>query len=142
MFFKDEVLGFGLRLELNPNIAELTMSAGLLLVASVNLYLVADSLAVGNTRGEKLDFNAKLEQELVGSFQRRQAELAELDQKLEERSRQLEKLVRKAEEFTRSPDFLRQVIVNGARRGQSPQALAKATGLSLDEVELILTRQG
>ena len=68
--------------------------------------------------------------------------MADLDQKLEERSRQLEKLVRKAEEFTRSPDFLRQVIVNGARRGQSPQALATATGLSLDEVELILTRQG
>jgi len=78
----------------------------------------------------------------VGSFQRRQAELAELDQQLEERSRQLEKLVRKAEEFTRSPEFLRQIIVNGTRRGQSPQALAKATGLSLDEVQLILAQKG
>ncbi|MFP5259669.1 MAG: hypothetical protein ACLGQH_11670 [Acidobacteriota bacterium] len=91
---------------------------------------------------KKLDFNTKLEQELVGSFQRRQAELAELDQQLEERSRQLEKLVRKAEEFTRSPEFLRQIIVNGTRRGQSPQALAKATGLSLDEVQLILAQKG
>ena len=91
---------------------------------------------------KKLDFNAKLEQELVGSFQRRQADLAELDQQLEERSKQLEKLVRKAEEITRSPEFLRQIILNGTRRGQSPQALAKATGLSLDEVQLILAQKG
>jgi uncharacterized protein HemX len=89
---------------------------------------------------KKLDFNAKLEQELVGSFARRQAELAELDQKLEERRAQLEKLVKKAKEYSRSPDFLRQIIVNGAKRGQSPQALAKATGLSLDEVEVILAQ--
>lgn len=88
----------------------------------------------------KLDFNAKLEQELVGSFTRRQAELAELDQKLEQRRDDLEKLVKKAQEFSRSPDFLRQIIVNGSRRGQSPLALAKATGLSLDEVELILVQ--
>ncbi|WP_029458354.1 hypothetical protein [Solidesulfovibrio alcoholivorans] len=88
----------------------------------------------------KLDFNAKLEQELVGSFTRRQAELAELDQKLEQRRAELEKLVKKAQEFSRSPDFLRQIIVNGSRRGQSPLALAKATGLSLDEVELILAQ--
>ncbi|MEA4857325.1 MAG: hypothetical protein AAGU21_00710 [Solidesulfovibrio sp.] len=88
----------------------------------------------------KLDFNAKLEQELVGSFRKRQAELAELDQKLEERRAELEKLVKKAKEFSRSPEFLRQIIINGAKRGQSPLALAKATGLSLDEVELILTQ--
>ncbi|MHC1710651.1 MAG: hypothetical protein AB9872_00645 [Solidesulfovibrio sp.] len=89
---------------------------------------------------KKLDFNAKLEQELVGSFERRQAELAELDQKLEERRKELEKLIKKAKEYSRSPDFLRQIILNGTRRGQSSQALAKATGLSLDEVELILAQ--
>jgi uncharacterized protein HemX len=89
---------------------------------------------------KKLDFNARLEQELVSSFQNRQIELAELDQRLEQRRAQLEKLVKKAEEFTRSPDFLRQIILNGSRRGQSPQALAKATGLALDEVELILAQ--
>jgi len=88
----------------------------------------------------KLDFNAKLEQELVGSFSRRQAELAELDQKLEERRTQLEKLVKKAEEVTRSPEFLRHIIVNGSPPGPAPLALAKATGLSLDEVELILAQ--
>jgi len=89
---------------------------------------------------KKIDFNAKLEQELVGSFQRRQVELAELDQTLEERRKDLERLVKKAEEFSRSPDFLRQIILNGSRRGQSSLALAKATGLSLDEVELILAQ--
>lgn len=91
---------------------------------------------------KKLDFNAKLEQELVGSFQQRQAELAELDQKLELRRAELEKLVRKAEECSRSPEFLRQIILNGSKRGQSALALAKSTGLSLDEVELILAQQG
>lgn len=89
---------------------------------------------------KKLDFNAKLEHELVDSFRRRQIELAELDKKLEERRAELEKLVKKAQEYSRSPDFLRQIIVNGARRGQSAQALAKATGLSLDEVDLILAQ--
>ena len=89
---------------------------------------------------KKIDFNARLEQELVSSFQQRQAELAVLDQKLEQRRAELENFVKKAEEYTRSPDFLRQIIVNGARRGQSPQALAKATGLAVDEVELILAQ--
>jgi len=89
---------------------------------------------------KKLDFNARLEHELVSSFQNRQAELAVLDQKLEERRAELERLVKKAEEYTRSPDFVRQIILNGARRGQSSQALAKATGLALDEVELILAQ--
>ncbi len=89
---------------------------------------------------KKLDFNAKLEQELVGSFERRQVELAELDQKLEQRRAELEKLVKKAKEYARSPDFLRHIVVNGARRGQSPQALAKATDLSVEEVELILAQ--
>ncbi|UJX43238.1 hypothetical protein K9F62_17455 [Desulfovibrio sp. JY] len=90
---------------------------------------------------KKLDFNARLEQELVGSFRQRQAELAELDQKLEQRRGELEKLVKKAEECIRSPDFLRQIILNGSRRGQSPVALAKATGLSREEVELILAQE-
>ncbi len=89
---------------------------------------------------KKLDFNAKLERELVGSFERRQRELAALDQQLEIRRDELEKLVKKAKEFSRSPDFLRQIILNGSRRGQTPMALAKATGLSLDEVELILAQ--
>jgi len=87
---------------------------------------------------KKIDFNARLEQELVSSFQKRQSELAELDQKLEERKSVLEKLVSQARDISRSPEFLRQTIITGRRKGRSVPALAKATGLSEDEVELIL----
>ncbi len=90
---------------------------------------------------QKLNFNAKLEQELVSSFSRRQAELAALDQVLEERKNALEKLVRQARDITRSPALLRQAVVTGARRGRSTAALAKSTGLSEDEVELILDQE-
>lgn len=87
---------------------------------------------------KKIDFNARLEQELVTSFQKRQSELAELDQKLEERKNVLEKLVSQARDISRSPEFLRQTIITGRRKGRSVPTLAKATGLSEDEVELIL----
>jgi hypothetical protein len=33
---------------------------------------------------------------------------------------------------------LRQVIISGNRQGKSPKELAKTTGLSVDEVELII----
>lgn len=86
----------------------------------------------------KLSQNARLEQELMESFGERQAELTRLDDTLEERSRELRKLLKQAEEFTRSPEFLRQLILTGHKKGQSAKALAKSTGLSQDEVELIL----
>lgn len=87
---------------------------------------------------QKLDANARLEQEIVASFAKRQAELATLDEKLRQRSTDLRRLLEQAETFTKSPQFLRQAILSGFKRGQSPQALAQATGLSVDEVELIL----
>ncbi len=91
---------------------------------------------------QKIDFNARLEHELVSSFKNRQAELAELDAKLEERKTVLEKLVSQARDISRSPEFLRQTIIAGRRKGRSIPALAKATGLSEDEVELILDQPG
>lgn len=87
---------------------------------------------------EKLRVNAQLEQELVASFKRRQAELLSLDEQLEERRKELERLVRQAREVSSSPHFLRQVILTGHKKGQSIAALAKSTGLSPDEVRLIL----
>ncbi|WP_027184747.1 hypothetical protein [Desulfovibrio inopinatus] len=87
---------------------------------------------------KKIDLNSRIEEELVASFRQRQAELAELDQRLEERRDRLLEILKQAEEFCRSPQFLRQIIVSGHRRGQSIPTLAKATGLSRDEVELIL----
>lgn len=89
---------------------------------------------------KKLTDNAELERDLVNSFARRQRELAALNEAMEERRRELEKLLKKAEEFTRSPAFMRQMILSGKKRGQSNAALAKATGLSVEEVELILSQ--
>jgi uncharacterized protein HemX len=87
---------------------------------------------------QKLDFNARLEKEIVETFAKRQEELALLEEKLHQRSTEMRRLLEQAENFTKSPQFLRQTILSGSRRGQSALALAQATGLSVDEVELIL----
>lgn len=90
----------------------------------------------------KLHFNAELEQELVITFEKRQAELSKLDDQLEQRAEELRKLVKQAEQISHSPQFMREVIISGSRKGKSPQALALSTGLSVDEVELILEQAG
>lgn len=86
----------------------------------------------------KLDFNAQLEKEIVASFTKRQEELAALEEKLQYRATEMRRLLEQAETFTKSPQFLRQTILSGFKRGLSVQALAQSTGLSVDEVELIL----
>ena len=86
----------------------------------------------------KLDFNAQLEKEIVSSFASRQEELAALEEKLQYRAEEMRRLLEQAETFTKSPQFLRQTILSGFKRGHSIQALAQSTGLSEDEVELIL----
>ncbi|MBT8764407.1 hypothetical protein KFV02_10725 [Desulfohalobiaceae bacterium Ax17] len=87
---------------------------------------------------EKLSFNAQLEQELVASFNQRQKELILLEEKLETRAKELSKLVKEAEKFTKSPLFLKQIIIAGYRSGQSIEELARTTGLTKDEIELIV----
>jgi uncharacterized protein HemX len=89
---------------------------------------------------DKLALNADLEQELMQSFSQRQRELTNLDLLLEEKTGNLRKLLEQAEGILRSPQFLREIIINGRRQGQSPVQLAKSTGLSVDEVELILSQ--
>jgi hypothetical protein len=89
---------------------------------------------------DKLKANAEIERELMGSFITRQAELAALGAKVQERSAELKKLLDQAEAVSRSPQFLREIINQGKKRGHTPQQMAKATGLSLDEVELILAQ--
>ncbi|EGJ48487.1 hypothetical protein V6C53_05960 [Desulfocurvibacter africanus] len=86
----------------------------------------------------KLRFNAQLEQELVSTFQHRQAELIDLDAKIEERAKDLRRIIKQAEQYSRSPQFLREVILTGWRSGKSASELARSTGLSVDEVELII----
>ena len=90
----------------------------------------------------KLRANAQLEQELVDSFERRQSELARLDTQLSDRVIALNKLLKQADEFAKSPQFLRQVIITGHRQGKGIKELSRATGLSSDEVELIIDQAG
>lgn len=89
---------------------------------------------------DKLQLNANLENELMQSFTHRQRELATLDMQIEQRVAELKKLLEQAEQVSRSPHFLREVIINGRRKGQNTVQLAKSTGLSVDEVELILAQ--
>ncbi|MEF2145006.1 MAG: hypothetical protein V3573_06135 [Desulfovibrionaceae bacterium] len=86
----------------------------------------------------KLHFNAQLEHELVQSFRQRQDRLAELDEQLEKQTVHLEKLLKDAREFTKSPSFLRQIILTGHKEGASIKELARSSGLSIEEVQLIL----
>lgn len=88
----------------------------------------------------KMHFNAELEQEIVESFARRQKELQELELQLEARAAELRSLLEQAEAVSRSPQFLRELILTGRKKGQTIPQLAKATNLSIDEVELILMK--
>ncbi len=86
----------------------------------------------------KLHFNAQLESEIISTFEQRQLELAQLDQLLDNKAKKLKKILSQAEEFSRSPQFLRQIIITGHKEGKPVSRLAKATGLSTEEVELII----
>jgi len=85
--------------------------------------------------------NAELEQELVATFAQRQAELRTLDQRLEDRAVTLRRLLEQAEGIVRSPQFLRELILNGRKKGLNAQKIALSAGLSVDEVELILAQE-
>ncbi|WP_320008905.1 hypothetical protein [Maridesulfovibrio sp.] len=87
---------------------------------------------------KKLQFNTQLENELMNTFADRQEELAQLDVMLDRKSKKLKKILAQAEEFSRSPQFLRQIILTGHKEGKPISRLAKATGLSIEEVELII----
>ncbi|MGE4505559.1 MAG: hypothetical protein AB7D51_09445 [Desulfovibrionaceae bacterium] len=86
----------------------------------------------------KLRFSAQLEQEMIETFGKRQQHLVELDEVMERRAEELSRLVKQAEKFIESPALKRELILTGHRRGKGPLELAKATGLTLEEVELII----
>lgn len=88
----------------------------------------------------RIEMNARLEREIVATFAQRQAELRELDGKLEARAKDLRRLLEQAEGITRSPQFLREIILNGRRKGLNSRQIARNAGLSVDEVELILAQ--
>ena len=89
----------------------------------------------------RIEMNARLEREIVATFAQRQAELRELDEKLSERVAELRRLLEQAEGISRSPQFLREIILNGRRKGLSRRQIARNAGLSVDEVELILAQE-
>lgn len=86
----------------------------------------------------RIEMNARLEKEIVATFAQRQAELRNLDEKLSERAQDLRRLLTQAEGISRSPQFLRELILNGRRKGLNSRQIAKNAGISVDEVELIL----
>ncbi|MBR4741481.1 MAG: hypothetical protein IK079_01090 [Desulfovibrio sp.] len=88
----------------------------------------------------RIETNARLERDIVNSFSQRQTELEELNEKLEDRAQTLRRLLEQAEGITRSPQFLREIILNGRKKGYSPNQIARNAGLSVDEVELILAQ--
>jgi len=87
---------------------------------------------------KRLQFNTQLENELVSTFEQRQMELVTLNNDLEKKAAELKKLIDLANDYCKSPQFMREIILNGRKSGKSPVQLAKSTGLSLEEVELIL----
>lgn len=90
----------------------------------------------------KLRFSEELERELVSTFERRQSELVALEGALSTRAAELGKLLNQAERAVRSPRLLREIVVEGRRQGKSARDLAASTGLSLEEVELLLEEAG
>ena len=88
----------------------------------------------------RIEMNARLEKEIVATFAQRQAELRSLDEKLEQRAQTLRRLLDQAEGITRTPQFLRELILNGQRKGLSAKQIARNAGLSVDEVELIMSQ--
>ncbi len=87
---------------------------------------------------KRLQFNTQLENELVATFEQRQQELVALNNELEKKAAELKKLIDLASEYCQSPQFMREIIIKGHRAGKSPIQLAKSTGLSLEEIELII----
>ena len=90
----------------------------------------------------KIEKSVDLEQQFLNNFAERQTELLHLETQLAEREKQLRNLLQQAEGLAQSPQFLRQVILSGQRKGRSIKSLAQSTGLSTDEVELILEQGG
>ena len=88
----------------------------------------------------RIEMNARLEKEIVATFAQPQSELRSLDEKLEQRAQDLRRLLDQAEGITRSPQFLRELILNGQRKGLSAKQIARNAGLSVDEVELIMSQ--
>ena len=85
--------------------------------------------------------NASLEQEIVATFIQRQERLERLNIAMEERIYALKRLLKQAEEISRSPYLLREVIMACRKKGQNIDVIAQKTGMARDEIELILKKE-
>ncbi|TVM31063.1 hypothetical protein [Oceanidesulfovibrio marinus] len=90
----------------------------------------------------KLDFNSRIEEQLMETFRERQNELIRLADDIERKSDELRSLIKQADSISHSPRTKRQAVINAYRRGMSARQIAKAMNLSEDEVELMLMETG
>ncbi|QJT09702.1 DUF6115 domain-containing protein [Oceanidesulfovibrio marinus] len=90
----------------------------------------------------KLDFNSRIEEQLMETFRERQNELIRLADDIERKSDELRSLIKQADSISHSPRTKRQAVINAYRRGMSARQIAKAMNLSVDEVELMLMETG
>ncbi len=89
----------------------------------------------------RLHFNAELEQEVVTSFETRQQQLQQLDDALARRVEELKALLEESAKVDLrdlKPRNPRQTIINGYKKGLSIKELSRSTGMTTDEVELII----
>lgn len=89
---------------------------------------------------QMLNANSSLEQEFSKSFAEHVGQLKQLDSETVRRIEQLERLFSRADTVIRSPEFLRETILQGLRQGLSKEVLAHRTGASIQEIEIIATR--
>jgi len=87
---------------------------------------------------QKLSFSSELEKKMLETFTSRQKELTALNEELARKVSQLKQLISKAEKFTNSPLFVKQLILLGYKSGETPESLAKTFNLTVEEVELII----
>ncbi len=90
---------------------------------------------------ERMVRNANLEQELVATFMQRQTELERLNIAMEERIFMLKRLIKQADEISRSPYLLREIILSSKKKGMTNEMIAQKTGMAKDEIELILKKE-
>lgn len=90
---------------------------------------------------ERMVRNANLEQELVATFMQRQSELERLNIAMEERIYMLKRLIKQADEISRSPYLLREIILSSKKKGMTNEMIAQKTGMAKDEIELILKKE-
>ncbi|MGL4721889.1 MAG: hypothetical protein ACRCV3_01135 [Desulfovibrionaceae bacterium] len=88
-----------------------------------------------------LNENSSLEHDFMVSFSEHIKNLEILDTATQKRILQLEALLQNADSIIHSPQLLRSLIIQKTEEGISKEELSQKMGISLQDIELILTRQ-